>query len=96
MKKHNDQPINDVLKGLLKKGPLRAGYYDSKIKKIWAEKLGVLIIQHTSSIFFAKGIIYLKISSAPLRQELFMGRSALVKSFNNELGEDLVKDIILQ
>jgi len=96
MKKHNDQPINDVLKGMMKKGPLRSGYYDAKIRKIWAEKLGTLVIQHTSSIFFAKGTIYLKISSAPLRQELFMGRSTLVDKFNKELGENLVKEIILQ
>jgi hypothetical protein len=96
MKKHNDQPINDVLKGLFKKGPLRAGYYDAKIKKIWKEKLGKLVLQHTSSIFFAKGIIYLKISSSPLRQELFMGRAELVNRFNEELGEKLVKEIILQ
>ncbi len=96
MKKHNDQPIQDVLKGLLKKGPLKAGFYDAKIRKIWNEKLGKLIVQHTSKIYFAKGVIYLKISSAPLRQELFMGRQALVKRFNEELEEDIVKDIILQ
>ena len=96
MKKHNDQPINDVLKGMMKKGPLSTGYYDSKVRKIWAEKLGKLIINHTSSIYFAKGTIYLKISSAPLRQELFMGRAALVDRFNEELGEKLVQQIILQ
>lgn len=96
MKKHNDQPINEVLNGLLKKGPLKSGYYDIRVKKVWKEKLGKLVLQHTSNIFFAKGIIYLKISSAALRQELFMGREALVEKFNEELGENIVKDIILQ
>lgn len=96
MKKHNDQPINEVLKGLLKQGPLKSGYYDAQVKKIWREKLGKLILNHTTSIFFAKGVIYLKISSAPLRQELFMGKQSLKKRFNEELGENLVNEIIFQ
>ncbi len=96
MKKHHDQPINEVLKGLLKKGPLKSGYYDSQVKRIWKEKLGKMILGHTTSIFYAKGTIYLKISSAPLRQELFMGKATLVKRFNEELGEKIVKEVILQ
>jgi hypothetical protein len=96
MKKHHDQPINEVLNGLLKKGPLKSGYYDSQIKKIWREKLGTLILNHTSSIYFAKGTIYLKISSAALRQELFMGKQSLKERFNEELGEKIVNEVILQ
>lgn len=94
MKKHNDQPIQDILKGMMRKGPLTTGYYDTQVKLIWNEKLGKLLAHQTVKIHMSKGVIYLKLNSAPLRNELFMGKEQLVKRFNEELGEELVKDII--
>ena len=94
MKKHNDQPIQDILKGMMKKGPLTSGYYDTQVKLIWNNKLGKLLTNQTVKIYLNKGVIYLKLNSAPLRKELFMGKEQLIKQFNEELGENLVKDMI--
>ena len=96
MKKHNDQPINDVLHNMMRKGPLKRGFYDTQVKKIWIEKIGTLLIQQTEKIFFNDGAIYLTLNSAPLRNELLMGKEKLIKQFNEELGEDIVRDIILR
>ena len=96
MKKHNDQPIKDILKGLVHQGPLQSGYYDAKVKQIWSEKLGKLILQHTDKIHLSNNIIYLKLNSAPLRNELLMGKKQLIENFNKELGSHIVQDIIFK
>jgi len=96
MKKHNDQPIDEVLRKMMRKGPLKHGFYDSQVKRIWQEKLGKLLINKTEKIFFNKGVVYLTLNSAPLRTELMMGKEKLIESFNKELGEDVVVNIILR
>ncbi len=96
MKKHNDQPIQDVLYKMMRQGPLKKGFYDSQVKKIWTEKIGKLIQPQTVKIFFNSGTIYLTLNSAPLRNELLMGKDKLIESFNKELGDDVVKNIVLR
>lgn len=96
MKKHNDQPIHEVLAGIMKNGPLKAGYYDAKVKRIWEDKLGKLLMHQTEKIHFDKQVIYIKLSSAPLRQQLMMGKEQLIKNFNLELEENIVNDIIFK
>ena len=95
MKRHNDQPISEVLSKMMNSSSYKSGHFDSKIKQIWTEKLGKLLINKTEKIHFAKGTVYLKLNSAPLRQQLMMGKDQLIKNFNDELGDTIVKSIIL-
>ena len=95
MKRHNDQPIHEVLSKLMKSPSYKNGFYDTKIKQIWENKLGKLLLNKTEKIHFSKGTIYLKLNSAPLRQQLMMGKDKLIKNFNNELGDSIVNNIIL-
>lgn len=93
MKKHNDQPIHDILKNMVKSGPLKSGYYDAKVKEIWKTKLGKLLTNQTEKIYLNKDVIYLKLNSSVLRQELLMGKNQLIEKFNIELDSKVVKDI---
>ena len=96
MKKHNDQPIHEVLKNMMQSGPLKAGYYDSQVKRIWNQGFGKLLAEQTLKIFFNKGIVYITLSSSPLRNELLMGKQKLIDTFNKELGSTIVNDIVLR
>ena len=93
--KKNDKPIQDVLKDFLKQNKITPGYYNSKIQNIWAHKMGSTINNYTRKVHFSKGKVYLKIDSAPLKQELLMGKEKLIKILNEELGSELVKDIFI-
>ena len=95
MKKHNDQPIHEVLKDFLKSNKMSKGYYDAQVRKIWQEKIGKLLVEQTEKIYFAKGIVYIKLNSAPLRHQLLIGKSQLIENFNKELNETIVQDIKL-
>lgn len=95
MKRHNDKPIQDVLRSFVNQKHLKKGITETQVKKIWMEKLGKLIAHHTERIWYNNHIIYIQLNSAPLKNELFMGKANLINSFNKELGEDLIKDIKL-
>lgn len=95
MKKHNDKPIQDVLHSFINQKHLKKGLIETKVKKIWMNNLGKLIVHHTERIWYNNSIVYIQLNSAPLKNELFIGKSDLIASFNKELKEDIIKDVKL-
>ena len=77
MKKHNDQPIQDILKGMMKKGPLTTGYYDTQVKLIWNNKLGKLLTNQTVKIHLNKGVILLEVEFSSTEKRTLYGKGAI-------------------
>lgn len=63
--------------------------------EIWPKVMGALL-SYTADPQFSDGIFSVTILSAPLRQNLSMEKETLIKRLNEELNEDLVKQIILR
>jgi hypothetical protein len=91
--KKNDKPIKDVLNDFVHQKKITSGFNNTKLKKIWKDKMGTSINKYTKSIFLRNGILYLVIESAPLKHELKMGKHKLMNLLNEELGEIIIKDI---
>lgn len=67
-----------------------------KIKEAWHQVMGKGISKYTTKIDFRKGTVFVAISSAPLRQELHMGREKIVENLNAHLKTDLIKQVRLR
>ena len=70
MSKHNDKPINEVLKNMVRDMKLSNKLHETKIKKFWVEVMGTTINNYTREIKLRKTKLFISIDSAPLRQEL--------------------------
>jgi len=93
MKKHNDQPIQDVLKELVNQKHMKKGVWEARIKEIWANDIGKLVNNKTEKIWFDKGTVYIKLTSAPLRNQMMIGKQKMKENFNAALDSDVVKAI---
>lgn len=93
--KKNDRPIKDVLQNYIKQNKIDGGYSNSKLQKIWFEKMGTSINNHTKKIYLAKGKLYVTLDSAPLKHELMMGKSKLIDILNKEMGSNAIVDIYI-
>mgnify|MGYP002516231171 CR=1 FL=1 len=51
---------------------------------------------HDVPCYVKDGCLYVRLSSAPLRNELMLGRSILVKRLNEAVGREVIKDIIFR
>jgi len=86
-----DLHIKDVLKNYIKKDrKVGDAYYTQKIKSFWNKEISQSITSRTSSIKYVNGKLYLKVTSAPLRHELFNNRQQLMDKINVFLDEDIV------
>ncbi len=94
MSRHNDQSIKDVLSQIIKNNPkLDKGLTLQRLQEVWKESLGQVINNYTDEMTYHKGCVRVRITSAPLRQELSMGKVKIINILNEHLGSETIKEL---
>ena len=80
---------------------LRAyGYQDQldelELIKIYERLVGKVFANHTQKIGFKNKILYVKLDSASLKQELSYVKEGLVEKVNREIGRKVVEKIVIK
>lgn len=97
MKTYNDRNIKEVLQEFVNGHKrIERGVTNVHLREIWDEKLGPVIAGYTTDIKFYQGKLTVKLTSAPLRQELSMGRDKLIDLLNSAIGQDKIQEIVLR
>ena len=98
MRKTNEQSIKEVLKALVDHYRLRSRLTQTEVAQIWARTMGPVIANYTRDLKVRNKKLFVTIDSAPLRQELTMGRAKILKILNEELGEEekQLNDVIIR
>ena len=96
MRRQNDQTLGEVLKEWLAKSPIRGKIYQARINEIWKAEMGATINKYTTEIKVVRNKLYLRITSAPLRQELSLSREKVRDMINEKLGEVFLEEVIIR
>nr|MBP9796117.1 DUF721 domain-containing protein [Chitinophagales bacterium] len=67
-----------------------------RIKELWETIMGKSIKNYTTGMHLYKGVLTVFIESAPLKQDLKFSKENIIARINEELGERMVKDIIIK
>jgi hypothetical protein len=95
--KKNDKPISDVVEDFFKTNKRIAhGYILNRIKVWWKLSMGHTIHSYTKSIYIHKQILYIQITSAPLRQELSMSTAKILEKLQKELGVEYIIKVVIK
>lgn len=93
---HEEVALSDVLQNIIK------GYrLDKKIDALdivdsWKRVLGPGVSNYTIDVLFKKDTLFVKLSSAVLREELSYGKPKIISLLNEDIGKEIVKDIIFR
>lgn len=93
MKRSAPLHISDVLRLALKQNDMEASLAMHKALAAWPELVGPTINRQTVARRVASGVLYLRIPSAVIRQELSLHRSGLIKALNSAAGEIVINEI---
>ncbi len=93
MKKSNEILLKDAISAFLKDNNLEAKLEETRVINSWEEVVGKLIARHTDQMQIKDRVLYIKVDSAALREELSYQRSKLVKSLNKTAGVEAIDDI---
>ncbi len=95
MRKTNSEHIGIVLQQALREMGLEKPLLEHRVVEAWPSLMGNMIAQYTRKVELKNGVLFVYLTSAPLRQELFLARFELVKRLNEHVGADIVQDVRL-
>ena len=91
-----EKPLKKTIDQLLR----AYGYQDQldelELIKIYENLVGQMFVNHTQKIGFKNKILYVKLDSASLKQELSYVKEGLVEKINRELGRRVVDKIVIK
>lgn len=95
MKKTNEILLKDAISAFLKDNKLDTKLDETRIISAWEGVVGKLISRHTNQMYVKDRILFVRIDSAALREELTYQRSKLVKKLNLAAGVEAIDEIKL-
>ena len=95
MRRQNTESIGAVIAQFLREQGLEKPMLEHKVVEAWPQLMGSLVAKYTGKIEIKDGVLFVEITSAALRQELFIARHQLVEKLNSEVGAEIISDIRL-
>lgn len=95
MKRHtNEQPLKEVIDDLLKEFNLEDKLNRTRLIESWEKVMGLSVAHRTQDIYVGKKTLYVKLTSAPLREELLYHKDKIIQSLNEAVGSEVIDDIV--
>jgi hypothetical protein len=95
-RKYKPNLVRSILGDVLKYNRLEKGIEELDIKAAWAKLMGNGVTNYTEDVQVNEGVLYVKLSSAVLREELSYGKEKIIKLINEELRKEVILKIVLR
>lgn len=88
--------LADAIKQFLDQSKLKGYMQAFEIETLWEKIMGKTIAKYTDKIQIHGNKLYISTVVAPLRHELMFQKEMIIKRVNEALGEELIKEVIIQ
>lgn len=92
----NDNHVGDILKEIIQSNKLQPGMDQVAVLDAWKSLMGNGVNNYTRNIALKGSTLYVELTSAVLREELSFGKTKIIQMLNEELGKEVVKEVILR
>ena len=96
MRRTKTQPIGVVLEEFFKRPFVARKLAEGHISDYWRTVVGEHIAKLTTDITLINNILYVRMASGVVRQEIFFQRDAIMQRLNEHAGMQLVNAIIVR
>ncbi|MEN9335345.1 MAG: hypothetical protein RLZZ500_332 [Bacteroidota bacterium] len=92
----NENSISEVLKAFIQTNKLEAGLERVDAEKVWRSLMGNGVNSYTREVVLKGTTLYVTLSSSVLREELSHGKTKIIGMLNEELGKEVIKELVLR
>ncbi len=92
----NESNVGDVLKHIIENNRLQPGIDQVDVRAAWKNLMGNGVNNYTRNIALKNATLYVELTSSVLREELSYGKTKIIKMINDDLGREVVSEIILR
>lgn len=96
MKRTEAVSIGDIIKEVVKSNNLEDKMLEQRIIDSWHIVVGPTINQYTVNRYIANHIMYVYITSAPVKSELMLHKTSLLQNLNDLAGKEILTDIVIR
>lgn len=93
---NNQSTVGDVLQQIIQVNKLQPGMDQIDVKEAWRQLMGNGVNSYTQNIILKGQTLYVELTSAVLREELSYGKSKIITMINEDLGREVIKDVVLR
>ena len=68
---------------------------ETRLMDYWNHKMNPMVSRYTADLFIRNRVLYAKLNSSVLKNELMMGRQNLIEKLNVEAGKNVIDDLML-
>jgi hypothetical protein len=87
--------LSKIIEDVFSQKHFRIGIDNIKVQEAWVKTMGNNIQKYTYKVYYKKGILYVKLKSSVLKEELTFEKVKIIKLINKELGKEYIKDMEL-
>lgn len=96
MERKSEQKIGSLLDQFIRANKLEQGLAEYRIKKAWNALLGLSVARATQNLYIKDKILFVKLHSSVMRNELTMMKSEIIPRLNESAGYEVIEDIIIR
>lgn len=91
----DEKNFKELIEGLFDSYHLGNKYDEISVVNSWETIVGKQIAQKTTKVYISNAMLYIYISSAPLKNELRYYKAVLIEKVNTFAKKELIKDITI-
>lgn len=95
IRKSNEQGLGEVISQLLQTYRLKNGLLSVRVRDAWSKLMEKAIIQRTTSLELKNGILFIRLNSSVVKQELVYRQEEIRSALNTELKEEVIKEVVI-
>ena len=94
MKETNVSALKDIVSQLIGRSPFKQQMAAANLRIVWKKIMPISVCSRTDSLFIKTNKVFVKISSAPLRQELQASKIKVLHLLQKEVTSYKINDVI--
>lgn len=95
-RKNDNLNLGEALQEFISQNKLQQGIDKVDVRDAWTALMGNGVNNYTISIELRNQTLYVALSSSVLREELSLGKTKIVRMLNEDLGKEVIKNIVLR
>ncbi|GAB3007234.1 hypothetical protein GCM10027284_26620 [Cyclobacterium sediminis] len=94
-RRRSTTPLKEVFEELLDAYRLKDKFSEKTVVKEWGQLMGKTVASRTQSLSVRQKILYVKITSGPLKKEMMMNKSKVLTLIEDKYGKGVIKDLVI-
>ena len=96
MKRTEAKSIAEIIGDFMQQEDIEDAVLEQKALRLWGQVVGPGVNRMTTERYVDNGVITVKITSAALRNDLMLSRTAIITQLNQLVGKPVIREIVFR